>query len=133
LEIYIGAPKVTDTKHVHKLKRIKYKSGTVSLFCTLPDCTYKVNPALALGKRCICWRCEKEFLLNEYALRLAKPHCEACHKPKGDVTSNHPLHDEKGEFVITDVDHVNKEITLSLAERLKQTLNLTPAQEEEEI
>lgn len=74
--------KATVQKHVHKLKRIKFKSGNASFFCVLPDCTFKVNPALALGKRSECWRCGEEFLLNEYSIRLAKPHCEKCHHPK---------------------------------------------------
>lgn len=75
---------MTDKTHVHRLKRHVHKSGHAIFFCTLPDCTYKINVALALGKRAICWRCGKEFLLDEYALRLVKPHCEDCHKHKKD-------------------------------------------------
>jgi len=67
-------------KHAHKLKRHKYKTGTKVFFCTLPNCTYRHDPDLTLGKATICWRCGKEFLQNEYSLRLAKPHCPACHK-----------------------------------------------------
>ena len=51
-------------------------------FCTLPDCDYKVAVKLALGKRCICNRCDKPFILNEYSIRLVKPHCDECHKSK---------------------------------------------------
>lgn len=69
-------------KHTHKLKKVIYKSGNSSFFCVLPDCTFKINPVLALGKKTICWRCEKEFQLDEYKLRLVKPHCESCHRPK---------------------------------------------------
>lgn len=72
----------TKDSHVHKLKKLKYKSGNEIFFCTLPDCTYKINPALALGKRAICWRCDNEFIMSEYVLRLTKPHCDSCHKPK---------------------------------------------------
>jgi len=69
-------------KHVHKLKRHSFKSGNQIYFCALPDCHYKTAPALALGKRTICWRCGNDFIMNEYSLRLAKPHCENCHQPK---------------------------------------------------
>lgn len=75
-------PKAKEKDHVHKLKRHNYKTGSKIYFCTLPDCSYKIAPALALGKRCECWRCGNSFILNEYSIRLAKPHCDACHKPK---------------------------------------------------
>jgi len=69
-------------KHVHKLKRHVHKSGNAVLFCALPDCSFKINPALALGKRTICWRCGDEFILDDYSLRLARPHCDNCHRSK---------------------------------------------------
>jgi ribosomal protein S27AE len=72
--------------HIHKLKRLKYKSGNTIFFCSLPDCTFKTNIALALGKRSLCWRCGESFIMSEYALRLAKPHCDQCHKPKSGVS-----------------------------------------------
>lgn len=100
-------------KHVHKFKRLRYKSGNEIFFCALPDCSVKINPALALGKRSICWRCGESFIMNEYSLRLAKPHCEGCHKSKkilGELTE-----------------------PLSLADRLQQTINQAQQQEEEEI
>jgi hypothetical protein len=69
-------------KHTHKFKRLKYKSGNSIFFCALPDCSTKLGTALALGKRSICWRCGEHFIMNEYSIRLAKPHCEACHQSK---------------------------------------------------
>jgi hypothetical protein len=74
-------------KHTHKFKRHRYKSGNEVYFCALPDCSVKIAPALALGKRTICWRCENEFVMTEYSVRLAKPHCLDCHKPKSKVGS----------------------------------------------
>ena len=74
---------MTKNAHIHKLKRLKYKSGNTIFFCSLPDCTFKTNIALALGKRSLCWRCGESFIMSEYALRLAKPHCDQCHRPKG--------------------------------------------------
>lgn len=67
-------------KHVHKLKRVTHSNGEQIYFCVLDECEYKINVKLALGKPCLCWRCAKRFNLNEYALRLAKPHCVACTK-----------------------------------------------------
>jgi len=72
-------------KHVHKFRRLRYKSGNEIFFCTLPDCSAKINQSLALGKRSICWRCGEPFIMNEYSLRLAKPHCNNCHKPKNEI------------------------------------------------
>lgn len=72
-------------KHIHKLRRHRHSTGSVIYFCVEPDCTYKVKPALSLGKRAICWRCEGPFIMNEYSIRLAKPHCSDCHKPKNEI------------------------------------------------
>lgn len=68
--------------HVHKLKRHKYPSGNSVYFCTLPDCNYKVDVPLALGKRTLCNICNNEFIINEYVIKLAKPHCPDCGKVK---------------------------------------------------
>ena len=108
------------SSHVHKLKRVKYKSGNAIFFCTLPDCNFKTNIALALGKRSICWRCGEQFIMSEYSLRLAKPHCPACHKPKN-------LNDVKLDEIIT------PPIELSLADRLNQTIKQAQNQEEDEL
>lgn len=69
-------------QHIHKLKLHRHKSGNAIFFCALPDCTFKTNIALALGKRSLCWRCGETFVMTEYSLRLIKPHCDACHKSK---------------------------------------------------
>ena len=38
--------------------------------------------------------------MNEYAIRLAKPHCEKCHKPKaGNEADIHIRVDEENEVV----------------------------------
>ncbi len=111
------------TKHIHKFRRHKYKSGNITLFCALPDCSIKLNPALALGKRSLCWRCGEDFILTEYSIRLAKPHCEKCHKPKHTSTE-----------VAENIAVLEMIKPASLAERLQQTLNqASPLQAEEEI
>lgn len=68
--------------HVHKFKRYVYDSGYTIFFCTLDNCPYKVKVELTLGKLNICWRCGHEFPMNEYAIRLARPHCVDCQKDK---------------------------------------------------
>jgi len=68
--------------HPHKLKRHKYPSGNAVYFCTLPDCHYKIDVPLALGKRSMCNICDREFIMNEYTIKLKFPHCNDCGKVK---------------------------------------------------
>ena len=136
--------------HVHKLRRLRYKSGNIIFFCCLPDCTYKTNIALALGKRSICHRCGEEFFLSEYSLRLAKPHCDSCHKPKnGDgpewnkstADLSHIKSDIKETFELDDKPPSfpeNRELKqgeipqeMTLAERIRQTIHKAQEQDEE--
>ena len=108
-------------KHTHKLKRLKYKSGNTIFFCALPDCLFKTNIALALGKKSICWRCGNEFIMSEYDLRLAKPHCPACHKGKN----------IKG-VVFQEVREAAENISpLSLSDELEQIIKQAQPEEEE--
>ena len=75
-------------KHVHKLRRHEYKNNEQIYFCVL-DCDYKIKVELALGKTTLCNKCNKPFILNPYALRLAKPICSSCKgvkSPKIDLT-----------------------------------------------
>lgn len=66
-------------KHIHKLKKHKYaKTNTSIFFCTLPSCHYKVEVPLALGKEAICNICDEVFIMNEYTLKLVRPHCSNC-------------------------------------------------------
>ncbi len=85
-----------------------------------------MNPKLALGKKSICWRCGEEFILNEYSLRLVKPHCSKCHKPKG---NDIPLND----LVSPSSNSIIDNIPLSLADRLSNTINNAQTKTEEEI
>ena len=122
---------MTKIQHVHKYKRLRYKSGNEIFFCALPDCNQKINPALALGKRSICWRCGESFIMTEYSLRLAKPHCESCHKSKNekvelnlDGSVMYGLERYQGED--------GKKLELSLSERLNQTIHNAQEQTEQE-
>lgn len=60
--------------------------------------------------------------MNEYSIRLAKPHCEKCHKPKNPEI---PLVIGNGNQPRTLAD--------SLAERLNAVVKSAQPQEEEEI
>jgi late competence protein required for DNA uptake (superfamily II DNA/RNA helicase) len=112
------------TQHIHKLRRFKYKSGNIKLFCQLPDCNFKQTPALLIGKRSLCNRCGNEFILNEYSVRLAKPHCNDCHKSnnvkktRADLEFESTVENRKSEPITDRVMNV----PLSLSERLAQTL-----------
>lgn len=66
--------------HIHKLKKHKYPSGNAVFFCTLPDCHYKIEAGLSLGKRAACNICGNEFIMTEYTIKLVKPHCPDCGK-----------------------------------------------------
>lgn len=106
--------------HTHKLKLIKYKSGNRTFFCVL-DCSYKINPSLALGKKVLCWRCGDEFSLTEYSMRLVKPHCPKCHKSKEVKEKLDIL--ERGERILDMIE------PLTLSERLQREIK----QKEEDI
>lgn len=60
--------------------------------------------------------------MSEYSLRLAKPHCDNCHKPKFEGT-----HTE-----VEVIDEISS-LPLSLAERLEQTIKQAQEEQEEEI
>lgn len=107
-------------KHTHKLKKHRFKSGSVVFFCAL-DCTYKISPALAEGKKSICWRCGEEFLMNEYSIRLTKPHCEGCHMPKG-IKKVEEIEGDLPEIPEGIISHIEQHKELSLGERLQQAL-----------
>lgn len=67
--------------HIHRLKKHKYPTGNTVFFCTL-DCNFKIDSALALGKRALCNICGAEFIMTEYSIKLVKPHCNDCGKIK---------------------------------------------------
>jgi len=50
-----------------------------------------METALVLGKNTICNLCGNEFIMNEYTVKLARPHCESCSKQKvkGSNGKNH--------------------------------------------
>jgi hypothetical protein len=113
-------------KHIHKFKRLRYKSGNEIFFCALPDCNQKLSTALALGKRSMCWRCGEAFIMNEYSLRLSKPHCDGCHRPKKDLTLQEQIAEDTVLDGIAKIEHP------SLLDRLNQTIQQAKQTTEEE-
>lgn len=73
-------------KHIHLVKRHKYKNGESIYFCTLDDCSFKINVELSLGKRFICNRCYEPFIMTTISKRMSKPHCANCTR----MNSDHP-------------------------------------------
>lgn len=133
----------TIKKHTHKLKKHRFKSGNETFFC-VDDCNYKVTPALALGKTIICWRCGESFKMNDYSLRLVKPHCEMCHKSKNGKSNDTPIFTPTLDIAPSFADipeHLVKELIeetydaeapLSLSERLKKTTQIDHSKHEDE-
>lgn len=108
-------------QHPHKLRRHRYEStGNAIYFCILPDCNFKTEVKLTLGKRSICWRCGREFIMNENSIRLAKPHCNACTKKKTE------------ELPVDEVlQPVAEATTDSLKDRLSKTVSSFQAKADE--
>lgn len=70
--------------HIHKFRRKTYKTtGSHIYFCTLPDCYFKTEPDILIGKQSICNRCGNPFILNSYSIRTVKPHCDDCTIKRG--------------------------------------------------
>lgn len=122
-------------KHPHKYKRHKYPSGYEVFFCALPDCTHRVECNLTLGKTAVCWRCGNNFLMNEYSVRLVKPHCTDCHKYKDDTNAiatikvEIPSINERRKAV--ELPTINT--TLSLKERLLASIGQSLPENDQSI
>ena len=73
--------------------------------------------------------------MDEYSLRLAKPHCSECHRPKGVVVSL----EEEPQELISPFFPENRAIKqgeipgeLSLFQRLQKTIQSATSQEQDE-
>jgi hypothetical protein len=90
-------------KHVHRLRKKRYKNGTSIFFCTLPDCHYKIECDLSLGKESMCNECGETFLMNEYTIRLTRPHCHNCGKREVKVDGKRHYVSKRQNEVLVDV------------------------------
>ena len=122
-----------DKNHIHQLRKKKYKTGQSFFYCIGEDCAFKINADLALNKRSLCNICNKPFNLTPYAMRLAKPHCQDCHKVKEQRTDVNIPTDFASQFVFTPANinaAVNTAIQvaeseISLSDRLSSITNPT--------
>lgn len=109
--------------HIHKVRRHIYtrgpQKGREIYFCTFPDCEYKIDIPLSLGKEFLCNTCNKPFLFNERTICLAKPHCLDCTRGKIKFNSTNPTN-----------NGANNEPTISSTSTAKDILSrLRPNQE----
>jgi hypothetical protein len=72
---------MAERNHIHKLKRHKYANGTAVFFC-VNDCNFKVEAALAVGKKVLCYYCDTPFIMSERDTVVVRPHCKNCSKRK---------------------------------------------------
>lgn len=108
--------------HNHRLKRTTYSSGTRVYFCT-NDCSYKIEVAFALGKVVECPICGESFAMNEYSIKLAKPHCNNCGKMQVKDEDGKRKFIPKGRKVEA-FSELAKSNTQSLKERLGQVVTM---------
>lgn len=117
---------MTILKHIHRLKKHVYKkSGIAFFFCTL-DCTFKIEAPFALGKETLCNICGEPFIMNEYTLKLVKPHCMNCGKVevKDGEGKKRYIRKVKNTTILSSIAASS---TMSLADRLKQATTRTQA------
>jgi hypothetical protein len=75
------ATKTGKLRHTHKY----HKLDDNLWHCAHPDCSHYMpkNVASSMpGKRSICWRCEKEFILTPVNMREEQPQCDYCLNPE---------------------------------------------------
>lgn len=65
-------------RHIHKYKRIRFKSGHTIFRCMLPGCSHFIREELLQGREAICWKCKKAFIILTIELKF--PHCENCYR-----------------------------------------------------
>ncbi len=108
--------------HIHKLKRHTYNNGTKVYFC-VNDCNFKVEVALALGKIVLCNICGKDFKMNEYSIKLAKPHCTNCGKVKIKDADGNAKFISKGRPIAAIAD-LGQQAVSSLKDRMSKVVTL---------
>lgn len=70
-------------KHIHRYeKTILGKKNYVVFRCNLPDCSHYLVYKFAIGKKCLCNRCDNEMILDFRAAQFVKPYCVDCVKTK---------------------------------------------------
>jgi hypothetical protein len=81
-------------KHIHKYRRVKLgRDKTYTVYaCAFPDCTHYMPTDRIVGRRTICWVCDKPTIIwKDRNGVLAKPHCKDCTRRKEDSFDLPPL------------------------------------------
>lgn len=117
-------------EHVHKLKRHTFRGGRQVYFCVL-DCNFQIDAAFALGKQSICHICGAEFTMNEYSVKLARPHCKNCGKMRVKTEEGGTRFVNKSRAIAA-IAEISEDKVTSLRDRLGKVVVMEP-QEDEEI
>jgi hypothetical protein len=69
--------KMPAKNHVHKYELVALgKDFQFPVYrCGDPDCTHYIQRTLAYGKKSICWRCGKEYILTKKIRDKRRPTC----------------------------------------------------------
>jgi formylmethanofuran dehydrogenase subunit E len=66
-------------RHQHQYQRShKTKNGTTIYKCSHPECSSTTTAELLKGKANVCDKCMEKFIMDSYAMKLAKPVCRKC-------------------------------------------------------
>lgn len=114
--------------HIHRLRRHKYANGSKVFFCTL-DCSFKIDTGLSLGAVVICNICGNQFEMNEYSIKLAKPHCNACGKIKVTDAEGKPRFINKGRSTEAIAD-MGKAAVSSMRDRMSRVVTMEKPDED---
>lgn len=70
-------------KHTHRYERaIIGRKGYTVFKCNLPGCPHYISAKLVKNRISLCNRCGNEFIIDNRAKLLAKPHCVDCIEAK---------------------------------------------------
>ncbi len=120
--------------HIHKLQLHKYKNGTSTYFCVL-NCSFKIDPALTLGKEVICHKCGNIFEMNAYSMKLKYPHCDKCHTKRNKESKIvvGGTHDKSEPLTakIEQISSANDNPVQSLISRMRQKVVFETIKEED--
>lgn len=74
-------PRIRKQPHVHKYERMQFTYSHKTWACRQPDCMHYIPGYLAHtaeGRYSLCWDCEKQFRLDEEAMKEDRPRCADC-------------------------------------------------------
>ncbi len=122
---------VRKPKHIHKFKRHTYPTGGKIFFCTLPDCQFKIETALAVGKEVLCNVCSNPFILTVAHLDKKLPHCPSCGKMRVKIDGKVKYVNKIGLSQEL-LQEMAQDTTKSLRDRLDALTNPDTIEDEEE-